>query len=326
MTILYAGTTIDQMVITGDVRETAQTSDAYCDIRFTSTDGSGNYADTPDLGVNLRDHWYTFRHVNDLATTTTGRRNTAWELVDASGVGVVRIHRPGAVNDRFQRWNGSAWVDVGTGVGAVVNFADAHCAVYAKLAVSGELSLYVDGVLKFTETGDFSAYASPRAMRHGRYQAGNNSGTMECVIADESLIGVRFSYDVPDSNGANTAWTGDYTNVDETVIDTTDVITSASAGDRETVKTASRSTKINGKVVKAVVLNHMSAKGTTGPTKICTHIRKSSTDYDFATDQTMTFGFKGWQQLWTTDPSTGVAWTPTDAGDANLEFGVKSVT
>lgn len=327
MSFLWVGTSIDQMVITGDVRDVAQTSDTYCDIRIQATDGAGNYADTPDLGVNLRNHWYGFRHVNDMASTTSGRRNIAWELVDASGIGVVRVFRAGSVgtNDVFQYWNGSAWANVGS-AGAVVNYSGAKIDIYAKLDASGELSFYKDGTLQFQETGDFSGYASPRAMRHGRYQAGNNSGTMEMMIADEDTRGIRYSYDVPTGNGANTDWTNDYTAVDETVLDNTDGIFSSSAGDRETVTSENRNAKLNGKTIKAVVVSFCGAKSPSGPSQVETMLRIGSTNYDFGADHPLYYGFKGFQHLWTTDPSTGLPWDPADAEDAALEYGVKSVT
>lgn len=324
---LFAGTSIDQFIVSGDVSDVTQTGDAWCDVRVQAVDGASNYFDTPDLGVALRNHWFCFRHVNDMAGTTTGRRNIAWELVDANGVGVVRVFRAGAVgtNDVFQRWNGSAWVNIGS-AGAVVNYADIKIDIYCKLDASGELSLYRNGILMFQETGDFSSYADPRRMRHGRYQSGNNSGTMEMMISTESLIGVRFSYDVPESDGANTAWTGTYADVDETVLDNTDYIYTGSAGNRETVKSATRASKVSTKEVKAVVISHSSAKGFSGgPTKIATTIRKGGVDYDNASDQSLIFGFKGYQQIWENDPSTGIPWTPTDAADANLEYGVKAV-
>lgn len=319
MSFLWAGTTTDQMGLMQNMGEVAQTGDAYCDVRIQGTTGTTDYADTPDLGVNLTDHWYSLRPNIDNSNS-----GVPWQLLTSALVGVVRLQRTSSL-DRFQYWNGATWVDI-TSVPATVNMALADLKIYYKGGVSGVLQLYKNGVLTFNESGDFSAHGTPRFVRYQRYSGSNNAGVMEMMVADESLLGHRFIYQVPESNGANTAWTNDYTAIDEADLNNDDVIYSTSAGDRETFKSSSRATPIGSFVVKAVVVSHNSAKGTTGPTKVETQLRIGSTDYDSGQQDAMLYGFTGKQHMWTTDPSTGIAWTPTDAADANLEYGVKSVT
>lgn len=321
MSFLWAGTTLDQMGASQNMGEVAQTGDAYCDVRIQGTTGTTDYADTPDLGVDLTNHWHSFRLVNDNANS-----GVPWALYDASGVGVVRLQRTSSL-DRFQYWNGSAWVDL-SATPTLVNFANAKMNVYYKHGASGILQLYKNDILvtNFNESGNYSGHGTPRFVRYQRYSSSNNSGTMEMIVADESLIGHRFVYQSPETNGANTDWTNDVAAIDESNLDTNDYIYSTTAGDRETVKSSSRATPLSTHTIKAVVVSHMSAKGTTGPTKVETQLRIGSTNYDSGQQDAMLYGFTGKQHMWTTDPSTGIAWTPTNAADANLEYGVKSVT
>lgn len=138
---------------------------------------------------------------------------------------------------------------------------------------------------------------------------------------------VRVITTLPTGDGANTAWSAssgaDYTCVDESpgYNSDTDYIASASSGDRDTFTFAALG--VTGSV-KAVAINQVSRKTDTGTRKVVSSIRRSSTDYDNATEIALSTSYAGYQQIYTQDPSTSLAWDVAGA-DAG-EFGVKVST
>lgn len=314
--ILFAATTIDQFENVGGAADVAAGTTTYTPIAINH--GASSFPRTPDLGVDLRDHWF---HVyNESNAMDNG--NQFMTLWTAANVGVVRVLTVTGTILKLQYWNGTAWADIASGATSALGTGAHEYDWYCRLTSTGEISLYVDKVLRVQVLGDFSAYAAPRKFSTHRGQNNFSINWQQYIIASIPTIGFKFKYNVPTSNGANTAWANDYTAVDETVLSRTDNITSDTAGQVETMKAAART--FTGFLVKAVVVNFEALKGVTGPQNVQAALRKSSTDY-YSSTISLGYGYVGKQAIWETDPSTSAAWTPTDAGDANLEFGLKSI-
>jgi len=318
--ILFAGTTIDQFEVLGNAVDIAAAVTTYTPIAINlSGNGETNIARTPDLGEDLTDHWFHWFYESG-GYDTNSITGMLWTAANGRS---LRIFCAGSRTLKFQYWNGSAWTDVDGTVTPDVGTGNKEFDWYVRLTSTGEISLYVDKVLKLQCLGDFSGYPTPRKFSVSKPQANFTINAQQYIVASIPTIGFKFKYNPPTGNGANTAWANDYTAVDETVLSRTDNITSDTANQVETFTAAART--FTGFLVKAVVVNFEALKGITGPQNVQAALRIASTDY-YSSTISLTYGYQGKQAIWEEDPSTTAVWTPSDAGAATLEFGLKSIT
>lgn len=316
MSILWVGTSLDQfeeVVATTD----ASAAGTYNDTVLNMT--SQNQLKSVDLGINLSNHW--FHHA-----FTSGANDPNTRLIsffNASNVEIIRCLFTGSSIIQIQTWNGTVWVNQGTASTSIGSGAHDYD-IYLDLDVAGNIEVYVDGVLRTFATGDFSAVAGVRQAGYSKPQSNFTILMQQCIIADEATLGMRYYSKRPTSNGSETAWANDYTQVDETPLDRTDTIYSATANQIETFRTAAR-TGMNGNKIVAVIVTAEVAKGMSGPSQVQLVLNKGGTNYT-SPSKALTYGFKGVQGIWHTDPSNGLEWTAADAADAGLEFGLKSIT
>jgi hypothetical protein len=127
---------------------------------------------------------------------------------------------------------------------------------------------------------------------------------------------------VPNGNGANTAWTGVYTDWDDTTSsdDDTTYASSATPGDRET---STLTDLASAGTVFAVQTNLIARKDDAGARTIAPVIRISGVNYDGTTSAGMTTSYLDYTQLYDRLDPAGNAWTKTTI-DA-MEAGAKEV-
>lgn len=316
--ILFAATTIDQFEVIGSAVDAAAGVTTWTPVAINVSGTDTNIARTPDLGEDLTDHWFHWTYESGAYDNGT---QTA-KLWAADNSNCLRIACLTGRLLKFQYWNGSTWTDVSGTTTSDVGTGTKEFDWYVRLTTTGEISLYVDKVLRLTVTGDFSGYPVPRKFSVSRPQSNFSINVQQYIVARIPTIGFKFKYNHPTGNGANTAWVNDYTAVDENVLSRTDNITSDTADQVETFTAAART--FTGYLVKAVVVNFDALKGITGPQNIQAALRKGGVDY-FSSTISLGYGYQGKQAIFETDPSTSAEWTPADAGDAALEFGVKSI-
>lgn len=194
---------------------------------------------------------------------------------------------------------------------------------------SGLIEAYFNGILVSSysadtttiQGGDRPVSVRLNASENGGYAEGE-AAISEFVIADEPTINWRVASLIPNAAGTTGQWSGAYTDVDEFGFDATDAITTGTAGDLSTFALSNLSTAAAGLEVKAVAVAGNALAGTSGPQNLEFAVRSGGADY-FGATKSLTAGFKAYQEVWNTDPATGVKWTVTDV-DA-LEAGVRAV-
>lgn len=226
------------------------------------------------------------------------------------------------------KWSGAAWVNLDTTSGSVISGAGAAIDIYINVhASTGEFRIWKDGSSMMAFTGDTSIDNVNFGRIHWKGQTGgsNELNLSQVIVASESTIGWVLSTLNPDGNGANTAWTGSYTDIDEFALDTNDYIEAIAVNQVET----STVSNINGAYstynVKAVAVA-MRASNDSGSviSDLQAAVRTSSTNY-FSPNLSLPKDGSDYsrQYIWETNPNTSAAWS--QAAVNSLEVGVKSV-
>lgn len=218
--------------------------------------------------------------------------------------------------------NGSTWVQLGTASlnNGVLYQHDLHVVING---ASSEISWYVDKVRVLQAVGDYSsiggiAQCGWLAARDGS----NTTDFSEVIIADAPTVTLRYKLVLPSSNGTHADFTGDYTAIDEVVLDNSDYIYATAAGLVSTFKAAARD--FSGFTIKTVAISIFGLKGQAGPQSVQPVFRIGGVDY-LGSVIPLDFGFAPVREYFDVSPATGLDWDPAEAGDADLEFGLKSI-
>ena len=236
-----------------------------------------------------------------------------------------RLDTDGAIIGQY--WNGSAWVSIGTGpLSSVLTVEET---LHVKMDnVSGIFRRYRNTVLDGELLGDTIRTAGT-AINRIEFESHTGSGTQiysEVIIATTDTRGRRLQRLEPTADGANTAWTGTFADVDEIGINDADYISTTTADQLETFVAADIAASLSTAfAVEAVVVSVRARKGDSGPQNLQAVIRTASTDYMSSNYPTLNTMFQGGQQkVWDTNPNTLAAWTQAEVN--GIEIGVKSIT
>jgi hypothetical protein len=141
------------------------------------------------------------------------------------------------------------------------------------------------------------------------------------IVADEDTRAMVLSQVLPTGNGTDTAWTGSYTDVDETGINDADMITATTTGQEETYTFPALNSTFNTSYdIVAVAGSYRGAKGT-GSLALKGKVRTNSSGDVLAMSPNYQFGPV--QAIWALNPITTAAWTFSEASGS--EVGVKVV-
>jgi hypothetical protein len=191
---------------------------------------------------------------------------------------------------------------------------------------SGSLTLYVAGSSRVASgTIDLSAIT---ALNKARFYGatistiGFASYVSQVIMASEPTVGMRLMTLYPSGNGANTAWTGEYTAVDENAYSDADFIYSSTNGQRETYAMTAVGS-LTGYAIRAVCVAARAKRGASGPANLQVTVRTASTDYD-SSSLALDLGYTANQNIWETNPNTTLTWTAADA--AAIQAGVEANT
>lgn len=248
-------------------------------------------------------------------------------LFDSGGTERIRLQANSVAASLRILYNvGAGWVQAGADYG--VNHHNRQTLDLNVLTntASGRIRLYNAGSLVL-DTGvlNLSGISNiARLMFSGSPSLSPQTDTgvfcSQVIVADEPTIGWRLSTFVPTGNGANTAWSGTYADVDEIVYNDGDFISTAVADDIETFALTGLS--IGTEEVKAVAVTARARRNASGPQNLQLALRKGSTNY-FSGTKALDVGFTPNINIWETDPATGIAWVPADV--LTLEAGVKAI-
>lgn len=243
-------------------------------------------------------------------------------LKNSSGVGRVRVVGGTAGELDFQYYNGSAWVSLGTWAFSTGRH---QLDIFVKAKTDGEFRAYWNKVAVAGGTGDFSAFGEITncSLGHPRGFASDAARFSQILIADFPTLFAKVKQSIFTGVGALTAWTGSLSNITENVPDVSTFIYTSTAGAKNTYTAAARS--LTGYEVKGVITQFSGLRGgASAPNSARAIVRISGTDYNGPT-QTLAYGNQSYQNQFLTNPATGLAWTPAEAGAATLEFGVEAL-
>jgi hypothetical protein len=284
--------------------------------------------DTPNVGAQA-DFWLHFDIVQNSYPASSTTLVRLVEFLDSGGVGQVRLTGSwggGSANPIWQmeRWDGSAWVSVGncTAPPGARQTIDIH--VVSNTA-SGSIDLYMSGTKRITSpTVDLSGFTGIEQARFWGITRTipADSSISQVIMATETTIGMRLGTIPMTGNGASTAWTGDYTNIDEIAYNDGDEINSGTANDIE-LYTGTPVPAFTGYTIRALAVTARAKKSGSGPAQMQLAIRSGGTNY-FSSTLALDVAYGGFCKVWETNPATTAAWQSSEL--SALQYGVKSIT
>lgn len=305
-----------------------QTTAGYFDPDFARaairTPSGWQYAESPTL-PSRTDVWF---HAECLFQSVSGSvLGTIFQWFDSGGTPRIRVNfHSGTSALSMDWWNGSAWVVAGTftlSLIGVKQIFDIHAVVNSS---SGLVDLYIAGTQRIASGSiDLSGAANLN-----KFQLWGTSTSVSRItswsqvgVRTISTIGAKIITVPMTGNGAETAWAGDYTNIDETVYSDGDLISGAVNGDKELYTGTPVLSSLTGYVVTAVAVTSRAKQSGAGPAQFRHLLRSGGVIYNSST-HALDFGYGAFCDIWETNPNTGVAWLSTEI--SALQYGVEAIT
>lgn len=267
--------------------------------------------------------------VNNI-NASAGVGGSIFSVLNTAGTHIARLLNASGFSStssqsKLQYWNGAAYVDVGVNTTiSTGNTLDIQIVFHAS---AGSVRWFINELLIAEVTGldTITMFGEASSI----YLSTPNGGSVyrwgEAIMADFNTLGHTVRTRAPTGNGANTAWTGDYTNVDEIPYSDADLITTTGVGDLETFTAAALSATPANQSVKAVVVGaRLRNDGGAAPQHAEAMLRLGGVDYATGFNLPETgLGYVGGVGIWQENPAGGI-WSITDIN--NTEFGLKSAT
>lgn len=333
MSILWVGTSIADIVSTGLVTLTSATGASSMGPTVKESincGGSGRFQ--VDLPAKIQELWFTGYYYT-AANALTGFPEIA--LFDKAYSATQPLYQmvinanTSPYSLKWQAWNGTAMVDLAAFAGASPGSGTVQ-RIDVRLKrgdTDGEARVYVNGMLQFTFSGktswtgigsgiDMMMMAGGRSSSHG----GNWS---QMIAADEDTRSLELAHVKPNAAGGNAGWSGLFSDVNAVGIDDNTRIVATALNQITTFQTQALPAGYNsGYDVVAMIVGARGRKGVTTDHKVRSATRVSGTSYELA-DFSLATGFGSSQTINTLSPATGLPWTYTEVGAA--EIGVKTV-
>lgn len=269
-------------------------------------------------------------HVNICGiTSSTGSVSNPVSLFNSAGTEVVALIGQSSTNVRLGYWNGSGYTLVGSNqvltAGQSAGDVDIQVVIHAS---AGAVRWFLGQVLIAEVTGiDTSGFIDIASIRFQTSSSNSSIRYCQCIVADYNTLGHTVRTRAPTGNGAHTAWTGAFGDIDEFPSSDSDLITTTAVGDKETFTAAALSATPANQTVKAVaVAARIRNDGGAAPQNAKPMLRIGGVDYvsGFNFDE-IGLGYKGLMYIWQEDPSTAGNWGGITNVNAS-EFGLESAT
>lgn len=296
---------------------------------FIFCDKNSNYCEG-DPGVVLTSPWLHMDLSLRNGTAIGGGAFMRWVWLDGSGVERIRITYAYSTKAFTLQYDiGAGWVTAGSPItleimDPTIQTIDLNAVVNS---ATGSLTLYIGGTERISSgTIDLTAITGLRKIRYYGVEIGGLGWATypsQVIIADGPTIGWRLMTLYPSGAGADSAWTGTSTEVDETINNDADFINSATANQVETFVLTSVGS-MTGYAPRAVIVAARAKRGTTGPQNLRFIVRSGGANHDNGADIGLGLGYEAKQAVFENDPATGAEWTLSAL--ATLQAGVKSIT
>ena len=221
--------------------------------------------------------------------------------------------------------NSSVFTDLVSMSSACFGSAIHKLDLYINYNVSGEVTLYCDGVSVADYTGNVTTNSATQINKYLLTSPSSNNYAYwsEIIVATTDTRNLRLATLAPSANGNTVNWdTGGVANVNETTDNTSTVNASGTAGQIQEYTVTSL--PAGSFQVQDVWINMKAQVDTSGPQHIQGMVRAGSTDYTSG-NLSPPQGSWGWISTdWTTNPNTGIAWTTSDLSAVGFNLGFKS--
>jgi hypothetical protein len=277
----------------------------------------------------LAEGWIRF-HVNVNVAMSASVTGQMFRLKSGeAGQALFQLDFDGTAGNALEYWNGSAFVEL---AGETVTFSVARFKIDIQFKMddsAGYVRVYVNDTLIHEMTGDtiFTAATTLDTIElSSPCVVGLGSGQYDfsgLIIADEDTRSMVFHQGQATANGADTAWTGVYTDVTKLDRNDNTFIESGTAAQLETYVMDDVHTDLAAYVPRAVVLSTRTRRGATGPQNMQGVVRQSGSDFTTSNISGINTAYGTRQAVMGTNPATSAAWTIAEINAA--EFGVKSI-
>ena len=331
MTILAAGTSLADMII----RNGAPYSSnglfkgpyvAECAVLAGGSNGGATFGLPFETASD--DFWHSFHWRSPTQYNRSGAFIAAFRQSMTSAV-LFKLVSTSSSAGAFYYWNGTTYVSLGTislteGLGDSTERWDIHIKMHD---TTGVIEGYCNGALKFSYSGDtiFTAATTIGWVEHE-----HQSVTTSIAAVSSEFVSTLDSRNLelaqlqPTSDGANTGFTGGYSQVGKVARNDLTWISSAAAGDIETFNMGDVPADLAGQTVHAVVAASRARRGATGPQTLKAAARIGSTNYELGTYGALDNAFSRFAIIAANNPATSSAWITSEINGA--QFGVKSGT
>lgn len=196
-------------------------------------------------------------------------------------------------------------------------------------AAAGAVKVYLGGTLIIDYSGDVTtdSATSVDSLAFGHPIGGSASTQFtywsEIIAASEDTRALNLVTLAPTANGNTFNWdTGSYASINETVIDDTSLITSATAG--QLAQFAINSSGITGTpAIRALCVSARAQKGGTGPQNAKMSVRSGGAD-QLSSVVSLPAAMNRVAYIFATNPGTSGAWAYSDLTAAGFNIGIQS--
>jgi hypothetical protein len=312
MTIYNGGSELG-CILPSDTSVVEVTDSGYFDSGFSRcaiyVDRSTNYCEVSAF-ANLTEFWL---HCDLRVSSFASASGPRLIFYDSSDVARVQMLVDSGANTVTVQYDvGAGWVTAGSAIS--LNLTSARQTLDFRIlcnTASGSINLYVGGTERVTSgTINLSAITNieyARGFGDENGVIGLPSFFSQFLVSNTSTIGKRVMSGYPSGAGANTAWTGDHTAVDETSTSDADFIFSATNGQRETYAITYVGS-LTGYTAEAMIVGARAKWGGTGPENLQITIVSGATTSD-SSSHLLSLGYTPKVRVADTDPNTSVAWT-----------------
>lgn len=311
-----------QVPIAGETAGCVVANNANSNIKIVLRDPATN------APTSITEGWIHFRYVTGY--NGGGGQPGIMRVKNSSGAIVLRIYvvtnESGSFTYRIEYWNGSAFVTAFTGIWTVYGQAATYDLYFKIDAAQGKIQAFANGTL----VGQIDSINTSGMTNVGSLELTNcNDGGFGywgwIIAANGSTISHLCRQKLPTADGANTAWTGTYADVDEYPVDDGTYIQTSTAGDKENFTGVDFAALPTGNIVKAVGIGARVRNNGATPSTIRGTLTIGGTDYTTADCSGVTAGWGPTTMVYLVDPSTSAPWTNSLA-HVNVPFGIEART
>lgn len=239
------------------------------------------------------------------------------EFRNSSGTVVAKIVPSSSTNVKFQYWNGSAFVDLGSSWAPTANTVQ-RWDIHITAGASGTIDVYIGGSSVLSASGMNAAVTNFATVRLYHPSSSSTSFFSQILGASFDTRDSRYALDQPTAIVALTDGSGAIGDVTETVLDESTSWALTAAGQRRGA-THATFTPPSGYQIGAVCLSARGRINGTGPTDAKLGLRKITAGVNYSSSAlALNGGFEPRGAVWESDPGTASDWTPSGYNDAQM--------